>query len=53
MNGCLIITIAISKGISRQFMANNLLHHGRRACESRHFVDLDCISARLKLQRKQ
>ena len=39
MNGCFIITIAISKGISRQFMANNLLHHGRRACESHHFVD--------------
>ena len=52
MNGCLIITIAISKGISRQFMANNLLHHGRRACESRHFVDLDFISVRLKLQTK-
>ena len=35
------------------YMAHNFIHHGRRACESHYFVDLNKISVRTKLQRIQ
>ena len=33
-------------------MANNFIHHGRRACESRHFWDLDFITHRIQITEK-
>ena len=33
-------------------MANNFIHHGRRACESHHFWDLDFIMHRIQITEK-
>ena len=33
-------------------MANNFIHHGRRACESRHFWDLDFVTHRIQITEK-
>ena len=35
-----------------QFMANNFIQHGRRACESRRFLDLNFKTLCIKLEGK-
>ena len=49
----LLSLIFITRCISKKFlMANNFKHHGRRACESRHFWYLDFITHRIQITEK-